>query len=104
MKLQGQYLRFIIENQTELDILDHIEQCDECRQEIAEAIKAEKPLPDYGNLFQRQLNNPTVPQYGEYKKTENFINARIQWRRRKIKEHIEEAEMELKDLETRLEP
>lgn len=104
LKLQGQYLGFIIQEQTELEILDHIANCEECRQEIIDAVKNEEPLPDYGNLFQRDLANPTVPKFSDYDETENFIDARIQWRRNKVKELMEEAEIELKDLETRLEP
>lgn len=102
LKLQGQYLMFVIENHAELNILEHIEECSKCRQTIIKAVEAEKPLPDYGNLFQREYDDPTVPQYSDYKKTENFVDARIQWRKRKLKELIKNAEMELTDLETRL--
>jgi len=102
LKLQGQYLGFIVENHAELNILEHIEQCTECRKQIKEAVEKDKPLPDYGNLFQRVFDDDTVPQYSDYKNPVNFINARIQWRKRKLKELIRDAEMELEDLETRL--
>jgi len=104
LKLQGQYMGFIVEGQTELEILDHIESCTECRQEIKEALENDKPLPDYGNLFQRDMENPAVPRYSDYKKPMNFIDARIQWRKNRVKQLMKEAEMELKDLESRLEP
>lgn len=102
LKLQGQYLGFIVENHAELNILEHIEQCTGCRQQILEAVEKDQPLPDYGNLFQRKFDDETVPQYGDYKNPVNFINARINWRKRKLKELIKNAEMELEDLETRL--
>jgi hypothetical protein len=102
LKLQGQYLMFIVENTAELNILEHIETCSQCRENIINAVKEDSPLPDYGNLFQRTFDDQTVPQYSEYKKTENFIDARVQWRKRKLKELIKNAEIELADLETRL--
>ena len=102
LKLQGQYLGFIVENHAELNILEHIEQCTECRNQIKEAVEKDQPLPDYGNLFQREFDDENIPQYSDYKNPMNFINARIQWRKRKLKELIKNAEMELEDLETRL--
>jgi hypothetical protein len=102
LKLQGQYLLFIVENTAELNILEHIETCKECRKQILDAVKNDKPIPDYGNLFQHDFNDPTIPQYTEYKNPLNFIDARIHWRKRKLKELIKNAETELNDIETRL--
>lgn len=102
LKLQGQYLMFIVENTAELNILEHIEECSQCREQIIKAVNEDNPLPDYGNLFQREFDDQTVPQYSDYKKPENFIDARVQWRKRKLKELIKNAEIELADLETRL--
>lgn len=102
LKLQGQYLMFIVENTAELNILEHIEQCKSCRSNIIKAVKEDRPLPDYGNLFQREFDDQTVPQYNDYKNPENFVDARVQWRKRKLKELIKNAEIELSDLETRL--
>jgi len=102
LKLQGQYLGFIVENHAEINILEHIEECTECRKQIKEAVEKNQPLPDYGNLFQREFDDEIVPQYSDYKNPVNFIDARIQWRKRKLKELIKNAEMELEDLETRL--
>ncbi|RLI03961.1 hypothetical protein DRO31_00435 [Candidatus Bathyarchaeota archaeon] len=102
LKLQGQYLMFIVENTAELNILEHIEQCSGCKANIIKAVKEDRPVPDYGNMFQREFDDQTVPQYSDYKKPENFVDARVQWRKRKLKELIKNAEMELADLETRL--
>jgi len=102
LKLQGQYLMFIVENTAELNILEHIEECSKCREQIIKAVNEDNPLPDYGNLFQREFDDQTVPQYSDYKNPENFIDARVQWRKRKLKELIKNAEIELADLETRL--
>ena len=102
LKLQGQYLMFIVENTAELNILEHIEICKQCMEKIIKAVEKDQPIPDYGNLFQRDFDDQTVPQYSDYKKPENFVDARVQWRKRKLKELIKNAEMELADLETRL--
>ena len=103
MKLQGQYMKFIVENEAELNILEHIEKCSECREKIIDAINNDVGIPDYGNLFQREFKGQQVPQYSEYDDATSFMNARIQWRKNKLKELKDEAEMELSDLETRLE-
>jgi hypothetical protein len=102
LKLQGQYLRFIVENHTELNILEHIEKCSQCRKDILEAFRKDTPLPDYGNLFQREFEDNIVPLYSDYKNPVNFIDARIQWRKRKLTELTENAGLELTDLESRL--
>jgi len=102
LKLQGQYLMFIVENTAELNILEHIEQCSECKANIIKAVKEDRTVPDYGNMFQREFDDQTVPQYSDYKKPENFVDERVHWRKRKLKELIKNAEMELSDLETRL--
>ena len=103
LKLQGQYMRFIVENEAELNILEHIEKCNECQDKILEAINKDTDLPDYGNLFQREFKGQKVPQYSEYDDAASFMNARISWRKNKLTELKDEAEMELSDLETRLE-
>ena len=102
LKIQGQYLGFIVENHTELNILEHIEQCKKCQNKIIDAIDTDKPLQDYGNLFQRKFENDIVPQFDKYENPMTFIKARVQWRKRKIKKLIKNAEIELEDLETRL--
>jgi hypothetical protein len=66
------------------------------------AIEKDESLPDYGTLFQREFDDKTVPQYHDYKNPMNFIDARVLWRKQKLKELIKNAEMELEDLENRL--
>ena len=65
-------------------------------------IADDMPLPEYGNLFQRQVEDETIPQYTDYKHVDNFIKARINWRRRRLQELIKDAEMELEDLRKRI--
>ena len=102
LKLEAKYLTYIVENHAELNILKHIESCPPCQKKIKESIADDTPLPEYGNLFQRQVEDETIPQYTDYKHVDNFTKARINWRRRRLQELIKEAEMELEDLRKRI--
>ena len=103
LRLEGRYLKFIVENHTELNLLEHVEKCKDCKEEILRAVEKDEPLADYGNLFQKEVDDPIVPQSSDYKNPANFIDARIQWRKRRLNELLmENAEMELKSLRTRL--
>lgn len=103
LRLEGRYLKFIVENHTELNLLEHVEKCEDCKEEILRAVEKDEPLADYGNLFQKEVADPIVPQSSDYKNSANFIDARIQWRKRRLNELMENAEMELKSLSARLE-
>jgi len=102
LRLEGRYLKFIVENHTELNLLEHVEKCEDCMEEILRAVEKDEPLADYGNLFQKEVADPIVPQSSDYKNPANFIDARIQWRKRRLNELMENAEMELKSLSARL--
>ena len=102
LRLEGRYLKFIVENHTELNLLEHVEKCEDCKEEILRAVEKDEPLADYGNLFQKEVADPIVPQSSDYKNPANFIDARIQWRKRRLNELMENAEMELTSLRTRL--
>ena len=102
LRLEGRYLKFIVETHTELNLLEHVEECSECKQEILNAVEKDEPLADYGNLFQKEVEDKIVPQWTDYKNPENFIDARIQWRKRRLKELLDNAELELENLRERL--
>ena len=102
LRLEGRYLKFIVENHTELNLLEHVEGCGECKEEILRAVEKDEPLADYGNLFQKEVDDPIVPQSSDYRDPVNFIDARIQWRKRRLNELMENAEMELSSLRVRL--
>lgn len=102
LRLEGRYLKFIVETHTELNLLEHVERCDECKKEILRAVENDEPLADYGNLFQKEVDDPIVPQSSDYTNHINFIDSRIQWRKRRLNELMENAEMELASLRARL--
>jgi len=102
LRLEGRYLKFIVENHTELNLLEHVERCDECKKEILRAVEKDESLAHYGNLFQKEVDDPIVPLVSDYKNPVNFIDSRIQWRKRRLNELMENAEMELASLRARL--
>lgn len=102
LRLEGRYLKFIIETHTELNLLEHVEECDDCKEEILRAVEKDEPLADYGNLFQKDVEDEIVPQWEDYKNPVNFIDARIQWRKRRLQELMKNAELELSNIRTRL--
>ena len=102
IRLQGKYLRFIVENYAEFNSLEHIEECRECQKGTLEALENDAPLFYYGDLFIDNFQIDTLSKYSDYKNPLDFIIARILWRKRILKEIIKKAEMELTDLESRL--
>lgn len=102
LRLEGRYLKFIIETHTELNLLEHVEKCEDCKQEILGAVEKDEPLADYGNLFQKQVEDAIVPQWDDYKNPVNFIDSRIQWRKRRLSELLKNAELELGNIRERL--
>lgn len=102
LKLQGKYLIFIVENHVELNILEHLEKCDACREKAIKAIGKNQKIPIYGSLFDTKSEDYTMPQIFEYDNPENFLDARINWRKRRLNVLIKNAEIELADLETRI--
>ena len=102
LRLEGRYLKFIVETHTELNLLEHAEKCSECKQAVLLAVEKDEPLADYGNLFQKDVEDDIVPRWGDYKNPLNFIDARIQWRKRRLQELMKNAELELGNIRERL--
>lgn len=103
LRVEGRFLRFIAETHSELNVLEHVEQCETCRARIRQDIQQNTPNIDFGNLFQRSVDDPTVPQYSDYNELDNFIDARIHWRKNKLTQLLDSAELEIRDLQKRLE-
>lgn len=102
IRLEGQYLKFIIKTHSELNLLEHIEKCETCRTKIKKTIEKDQHTADFGNLFDKQVDDKTVPQFTDYKKQEDYMNARIQWRKKILKQLMKNAEIELRDLQTKI--
>jgi hypothetical protein len=98
--LEGRYLSFIIETNTELNILEHLESCNACRSKIMKSIENDENVLGLGSLFQRGFGEEEIPRYeGD---PEPFMDARITWRRAKLEALLRDAELELEDMRKRV--
>ncbi|HUV54242.1 MAG TPA: hypothetical protein VMW03_03450 [Candidatus Krumholzibacteriaceae bacterium] len=103
-RLEGNYLKFIVENHAELSLLEHVEKCITCREQIKKLAETGGHSPDFGNLFQREADDPVAPQFTDHSDPEDFIDARIKWRKNRLTHLNESAEAELEDLRRRISP
>jgi len=103
-RLEGSYLKFIVENHAELSLLEHVEDCTTCREHIKKLVDTGGHSADFGSLFQREADDTTAPQFTYHRDPEDFIDARIQWRKNRLKQLNESAEAELEDLRKRISP
>jgi hypothetical protein len=103
-RLEGGYLRFIVENRAELGLLEHVEKCATCREHVKRLVETDGGSADFGGLFQREADDPAAPQFTDHRTPEGFIDARIRWRINRLKQLNESAEAELEDLRGRISP
>jgi len=101
-RLEGSYLKFIVENHAELSLLEHVEKCTACSESIKRLVEAGGHSDDFGSLFQREIDDPSVPQFTDHRNFEGFMDARIQWRKDRLTQLNENAEAELEDLRRRI--
>ena len=95
--LEGEYISFLLGTETEIRLLSHVLECEECRRSIVKHISGEKPL-ELGPLD--ELFSPirgTPP---------NQIQGLVEQRAKRRIEHLEsirgDAELELNDLRKNL--
>jgi hypothetical protein len=100
-RLEGKYLKFMVENHVELSLLEHLEKCAACRERVKRLVEADGHSTDFGSLFQREID-PGAPRFTNHGDPENFIDARIQWRKGRLTQLNESAEAELEDLRKRI--
>ena len=103
-RLEGSYLKFIVENHAELGLLEHVENCVKCREHIKTLVETSGHSADFGNLFQREIDDPAAPRFTDHRDPKDFIDARIQWRKNRLTQLNESAEAELEDLRRRISP
>jgi len=101
-RLEGRYLKFMVENHAELNLLEHVEKCVECRERIRRLVETGGISADFGSLFQRDIMDPSAPRFTDHGNPEEFMDARIQWRKNMLTQLNESAEAELEDLRGRI--
>ena len=103
-RLEGSYLKFIVENHAELNLLEHVEECTTCMDQVKKLVETGDSSTDFGSLFQIEIDDPSAPRFTGHRDAEGFIDARIQWRKDRLKRLNESAEAELEDLRDRITP
>ena len=98
LRLEGQYLIFIAETHTELNLLEHLEKCPTCREHVRSCIRKDVKAEDWGSLFQWDLSGSTAPPLKDYTDIDEFIMARIRWRKANLIKLLESAEVEVESL------
>jgi hypothetical protein len=101
-RLEGKYLKFIVENHAELDLLEHVEKCTACRERVKRIVETDGLSPDFGSLFQREIDEKTAPRFTDHSDPGGFMDARIRWRKNRLSQLNESAEAELEDLRKRI--
>jgi hypothetical protein len=102
IKLEERFLKFIAETHIELTLLEHLEKCITCRQNISKNIVENKGSEDFGNLFKKTVDDDKIPKYKDSEDIEIFINARIQWRSEHLEQIQKNAELELQNLREKI--
>ena len=102
LRVEGNYLSFIVELNTEKKILKHVKKCEECRKWIINKIDGDEIHEHFGKLFDTIVYDPIVPKYSDYEDNDTFIDARITWRLERLEELLKNAEMELEKIGKKL--
>jgi hypothetical protein len=103
-RLEGSYLKFIFENHAELILLEHVEECTTCMEQVKKLVETGGSSTDFGSVFQRETDDPTAPLFPDHRDAEGFIDARILWRKNRLTGLNKSAEAELEDLRKRISP
>ena len=101
-RLEGKYLKFMVENHVELSLLEHVEKCAACRERVKRLVETGSHSPDFGSLFHREIDDKTAPWFTDHSDPGGFMDARIKWRKNRLTQLNESAEAELEDLQKRI--
>jgi len=100
LRLEGRYMGFIVETNTELNVLEHVMRCAFCMARLLRSVEGGEDAPGLGGIFQRDNAEDGAPEYtGD---PEAFIDARVKWRKSRLERLLSEAEAELESLRGRL--
>lgn len=116
-ELKGEYASFILDLESEANLLEHVLGCKRCRDRIRRLIEGGGGQDDrWGSLFSGELpgflgeegvtfpgRTGDCPRLRDYSEVDDFIEERIQWRAKRLLEMRSDAEDELKALKAHLE-
>jgi hypothetical protein len=101
-RLEGQYLIFIAETHTELNMLEHLETCIPCRKRVIFNLRKGEENEEWGGLLKWDIGDSSAPIYRKYDNAEDFLEARIRWRKGILLKLLESAEVEVESLKDNL--
>ncbi|MHA2176489.1 MAG: hypothetical protein ACXACP_04695 [Candidatus Hodarchaeales archaeon] len=112
LELREEYTAFIVDLESELAFLKHIEDCKLCREEAKMMVNSERGEDTWwSQLFSRwlpeifgedQTSVEPCPCLDDYRDLDAFIDARVRWRIQRVEGIRGDAEIELADLQDRL--
>jgi hypothetical protein len=102
IQIEGRFHKFVVETKNELNVLEHIASCSTCRARIHRDLSQGKDTFEFGNVFKKIVYESNIPDFKDFENLDNFINARIKWRKEKLLEVLDSAEIELKFLRSEI--
>jgi hypothetical protein len=116
-ELKGEYASFILDLESEANLLEHVLGCKRCRDSIRRLIEGGRGQDVWwGSLFNGELQSllgeegvtftgrtGECPRLRDYSDVDDFIEDRIRWRAKRLLEIRSYAEEELKALKALLE-
>jgi hypothetical protein len=109
--VESDYIGFLVSVETEARLLKHIQKCRGCRDKLAPIYTKERdPVDELETLFavdlpEKLLNSSAMldcPLRDNYMNADDYIEARIKWRLEKLKNIVTNAEIELKQIGSKI--
>jgi len=111
LHIEAEYIDFLLSIETEIRLLKHIRGCRVCKDKLALIFSRERdPADELEELFaidlpEKLLNSSALlncPLRDNYADADDYIEARIKWRLEKLQTIISNAEMELKQIGSKI--
>ncbi len=111
LHMEADYIGFMVSIETEIRLLEHIGSCHTCMDKITEVSnQIRDPADELEELFTVELserlsgtpNSEDCPRRNDFPDVDSYIKARIDWRVKKLKKLLSDAELELSHLSGRI--
>ena len=111
LHMEADYIGFMVGIETEIRLLEHIGSCHVCIEKLSEVSdKLQDPSDELEELFavdlpERLAGKPgseDCPIRDNYPDADTYIKARVDWRVKRLKKLLSDAEMELGHLSGRI--
>lgn len=111
LHVESEYIGFLVSVETEARLLKHIQKCSACRNKLASIYTKEREAADeLETLFavdlpEKLLNSSAMldcPIRDNFENADDYIKARIKWRLDKLQNIAANAEIELKQIGSKI--